>query len=70
MTKKEENLKGMSQVELEKKLADLRENVRVLRFKMEGSKPKNVKQFASLRKQVAKVLTEINRAKGQAGKKK
>jgi ribosomal protein L29 len=70
-TKKEENLKGMKEDELKKKLIDLEENIRVLRFKAQGSKSKNVKEYANLRKQVARVLTEINRkpSKEKAGKK-
>ena len=47
--------------ELKKKLVDLEESMRVLRFKAQGSKSKNVKEAATLRKQVARVLTEINR---------
>ena len=64
-TKKEtrENLKGMKKDELKKKLIDLEENIRVLRFKAQGSKSKNVKESATLRKQVARVLTEINSKK-------
>ncbi len=71
-TKKElnENLKEMSKDDLKTKLASLQENLRILKFKSEGSKSKNVKEHGSLRKQVARVLTEINHAKGQAGKKK
>lgn len=60
-TKKEENLKGMKKEELKKKLLDLEEKIRILRFKAEGSKSKNVKESVSLRKQVARVLTEINK---------
>ena len=70
MAKKTENLKGMKVDELKKNLADLWENIRVLHFKAEGSKSKNVKEFATLRKQIARVLTEINHAKGRANKKK
>ena len=64
-TKKEkkENFKGIKKEELNKKLADLRESIRVLRFKAQGSKSKNVKESATLRKQVARVLTEINKKK-------
>jgi ribosomal protein L29 len=62
-TKKEENLKGMKKDELQKKLIDLEENIRVLRFKAQGSKSKNVKESVNLRKQVARVLTEINSKK-------
>ena len=51
----------MKKDELVKKLASLREDLRVLHFKAEGSKSKNVKESATLRKQVARVLTEMNR---------
>ena len=60
---KKENLKGMSSGELRKKLNDLEESIRVLRFKAQGAKSKNVKEYAALRRQVARVLTEINRKK-------
>ena len=63
MTKKIENLKVMKIDELKKKLLDLEENMRILRFKAQGSKSKNVKEFATLRKQIARVLTEINHKK-------
>ncbi len=63
MVKKTENLKGMKINELKKKLIDLEENIRVLRFKAQGSKSKNVKESATLRKQIARVLTEINHNK-------
>ena len=63
MAKKTENLKGMKISELKKKLLDLEENMRILRFKAQGSKSKNVKEFATLRKQIARVLTEINYVK-------
>ncbi|MFA5095441.1 MAG: 50S ribosomal protein L29 [Candidatus Paceibacterota bacterium] len=62
-TKKTENLKGMKEDELKKRLIDLEENIRVLRFKAQGSKSKNVKESVNLRKQVARILTEINRKK-------
>ncbi len=61
-TKKEmsENLKGMKKEELKAKLLVLQEEIRVIRFKAGGSKSKNVKETASLKKQVARILTEIN----------
>ena len=61
-TKKEtkENLKGMKREELEAKLVSLEEERRVLNFKAQGSKSKNVKEALSLRKQIARVWTEIN----------
>ncbi len=61
MAKKKDNLKGMKKDELKKKLVILEEEVRVLRFKTEGSKSKNVKALFFLKKQIARVLTEINK---------
>ncbi|MDP2788966.1 MAG: 50S ribosomal protein L29, partial [bacterium] len=52
--------KGMKKNELVKKLVSLREEERVLRFKAEGAKSKNVKEAMTLRKQIARILTEIN----------
>jgi ribosomal protein L29 len=63
MQKKKENLKDIDEAELKKKVAALRENARVIRFKAEGSKSRNVKELVALRKQVARLLTEINRRK-------
>ncbi|MFA6586050.1 MAG: 50S ribosomal protein L29 [Candidatus Paceibacterota bacterium] len=60
-TKEKENFKGMKMEELKKKLIDLEESIRVLRFKAQGSKSKNVKEHMTLKKQVARVLTEINK---------
>ena len=60
MAKKKENFKGMKKEELIKKLALLREEVRVIRFKAEGSKSKNVKKLSTLKKQIARILTFIN----------
>ena len=56
-----ENLKGMKGDELKKELAVLRENLRVIHFKAEGSRSKNVKESMVLKKQIARVLTEINK---------
>ncbi len=52
--------KGMKIDELKKQLAILQENARVIRFKAEGSKSKNVKEQSLLRKGIARLLTEIN----------
>ena len=60
---KNENLKGMKTEELKKKLIELEENIRVLRFKAQGSKSKNVKESLTLKKLVARILTEINKKK-------
>ncbi len=63
MKKDKENLKNMKKGELSKKLAILQENARVIKFKAEGSKSKNVKELATLRKDIARILTEINSKK-------
>lgn len=61
MAKKKDNLKeGM---DLNSELATLSESLRVLKFNIQGSKSKNVKEGASLRRQIARVMTAINRAK-------
>jgi ribosomal protein L29 len=61
MKKKIENLKGMKTEELKKKLIELEEEIRVLRFKVQGSKSKNVKESLTLKRKVARVLTEMNK---------
>ena len=61
MAKKVDNLKDLKKGELDKKLIELRESLRVLRFKAEGARSKNVKESLSLKKQVARVLTMLNK---------
>ncbi len=69
MAKKKENLKSETPEELKKMLAELRESARILRFKAEGARPKNVKEFSSLRKKAARILTRLNEVKkAEAGK--
>lgn len=58
-----EDLKGMKKEDLKKQLSVLQEEIRVIRFKAEGSKSKNVKEVAALKKQIARVMTEINKKK-------
>ena len=60
MKNKKDNLKGMTKSELSKKLAVLQEEARGIRFKAEGSKSKNVKELSTLRKDIARILTELN----------
>ena len=64
------SISGMKGGELTKELATLREKLRVFRFKAEGAKSKNVKEGTTLKRQIARVLTEINHAKGQSSKNK
>ena len=63
MAKKKNNLKLMKKSELEKELATLEENARVIRFKAEGSRSKNVKELSTLRKDIARVMTELQKQK-------
>lgn len=44
----------------EMKIEDLVERLRVLRFKVEGSKSKNVKETQNVKKQIARLLTAKN----------
>ncbi|MBI5139459.1 50S ribosomal protein L29 [Candidatus Nomurabacteria bacterium] len=60
MAKKKENLKEMNEGELKKNLALLEESVRVFRFKAEGARSKNVKEVKNIKRQIARILTEIN----------
>lgn len=63
MAKKKENLKEMKTAELEKKLRALREDERNIRFKAEGARSKNVKELKNLKKDIARILTQMNSAK-------
>jgi len=63
-----QSLKGMSGDELRKNLVLTEENLRSLRFKAEGAKSKNVKEGVAFRKQIARILTEIN-SKERVGQK-
>lgn len=63
MKKKKENLKLMKKSELEKELTTLEESARVIRFKAEGSRSKNVKELSTLRKDIARVMTELQKQK-------
>lgn len=56
-----EDSKKITREELHKRLVLLREEVRVIRFKAEGARSKNVKELKNLKKQIARVLTELNK---------
>ncbi|MDQ5954406.1 MAG: ribosomal protein [Patescibacteria group bacterium] len=60
---KKDNLKGESKEDLKKKLVSLQSEVQVLKFKAQGAKSKNVKEESVLRKQIARILTELNKNK-------
>lgn len=56
-----DNFKEMSKEDLVKKLNSLREDIRVTKFKMEGAKSKNVKEVSNTKKNIARILTELNK---------
>lgn len=49
-----------SNEELHKLVGDKREELRALRFSVAGSKNRNVKLARTLRKEIARALTQIN----------
>ncbi|MEK7588729.1 MAG: 50S ribosomal protein L29 [Patescibacteria group bacterium] len=59
--KKKEVLNNLKMEDLKEKLVALRENVRAIKFSMQGSKTKNVKEIFSIKKEIARVLTAINK---------
>ncbi len=63
MATKKENLKDLGADELSKKVETLSETLRAIRFKAEGSKSKNVKESASLKKQIAQLMTALRQVK-------
>lgn len=54
------NLMNMSAPELENKIAEARENLRVLYFSKNAGKLKNPHEITSVRKDIARMLTEAN----------
>jgi ribosomal protein L29 len=56
---KKESLKEHSVKDLEQLIAEKREELRRLRFSVAGSKNRNVKEAHTLRKAIARALTEL-----------
>ena len=54
------DLKTHTPEDLQKLVADKREALRVLRFSVAGSKNRNVKLVSTLRREIARALTERN----------
>lgn len=52
-----------SEKDLAKELTEKREALRVIRFGIAGSKNRNVKETKGLKKEVARILTELNSRK-------
>lgn len=59
---KKTSYKGKAVKDLTKSLYDKREALRAFRFGTSGSKTKNVKEGANLRKEIARIMTELNSA--------
>lgn len=52
--------KGKNKKDLLKTLTEKRDALQAFRFGVSGGKAKNVKEGATLRKDIARILTEIN----------
>lgn len=57
------DIKNKSIPEMHKEIADMREAIRALRFSAEGSRSRNVKETQTKRREIARLLTEINSRK-------
>ncbi|MDD5033027.1 MAG: 50S ribosomal protein L29 [Candidatus Pacebacteria bacterium] len=55
-----ENYKNKQEKELKTILAETRDSLRIFRFKVAKGKAKNVKEGRTLKRTVARLLTEIN----------
>ncbi len=58
-----DEIKTKSSEELAKDLNEKREGLRGMRFNLAGSKIKNVKEQNSRKKEIARILTELNARK-------
>lgn len=58
-----DEIKTKSSEELAKDLNEKRESLRGMRFNLAGSKIKNVKEQNSRKKEIARILTELNARK-------
>jgi ribosomal protein L29 len=63
MNKKTEEIRKKSDKELAALAIEKREAVRAFRFGIAGSKVRNVKEGGNARREVARILTEINARK-------
>jgi len=61
---KKANYKNQSEKELTTLLTEKRDHVRDFRFRISKGKAKNVKEARQLRKDIARILTELNSRKG------
>jgi len=56
-----EELKNKTKNELTQMLKDKKEALRVFRFAMSGSKTKNLKEGQNLKKEIARIMTVLNK---------
>lgn len=56
------DFKNKTEKDLKKILADKRKALQTFRFSISGSKTRNVKEGKGLKKSIAQILTELNRA--------
>ncbi|NCN07999.1 50S ribosomal protein L29 [Candidatus Parcubacteria bacterium] len=59
---------GKAKDELVKSLYEKREALRQFRFGLAGSKTRNVKEGANLRKEISRIMTELNRTEVRSKK--
>ncbi|MDP6388055.1 MAG: 50S ribosomal protein L29 [Candidatus Pacebacteria bacterium] len=57
------DLKSKNEKELDKEIREKREKLRAFRFGIAGSKVRNVKEGKNLKREVARILTELNARK-------
>ncbi len=65
---KASELRKKSREELNKTLQELRSRLRQLRFKLASNKVKNVREISQIKKNIARILTLLN--KQEIGKKR
>ncbi len=54
------DIKTKKEIDLQKELKENRKSLREFRFGVAGSKIKNIKEARNLRKEIARILTELN----------
>ena len=59
------DIRKKSDSDLEKELKDKRKSLQQFRFGSSGSKVRNVKEGAALRRDIARILTELNSRRTQ-----
>ena len=58
-----DKIKGMNEQDLVKELGSIRDNLQAIGFKAGTTRPKNVKEVAAMKKQIAQILTQLNQIK-------